>query len=1526
MTEPTSVLTFVTVCPFCGGETFSPLGERSDGVPVLQCERCRMGFVARRSADTSAFYSDAYYADAPSAAIGYSDYELVAEHSLAWAAELVRLLRPEGRVLDVGCATGHLLRSLGPAYETYGIEVNESLSRACAAAGIRMLGRDICDPGLRRRYSGFFDVITAIATLEHVADMRGAVEQIRDLLAPGGVLLFEVPLLSATEDNSVWFRSSLEHITYPTLEGLDHLFRDVFAAPLLGREVVIKDYASTFVGLAVRGDAEHRKLAAWLQHLLDTPVPELASPAERAFRLSFDLVHAASPAPDTVDLITDLPAARLTRPLLHRLAALWKTDLARVEALRQALEQFGDPALTALHGRLETVQAMLDRERALSARLEAGKARLEQELAARGRELAVRDSRMADLRDRLAARDSRIAGLQAELAASAARADALQAQLTRQEQTNRTLLASTSWRLAAPLRLLGRRLQRLPLSPGTGLWTSLRSAYRLLPLPRWTKERLVHAALRKGYLRPLPAPPGTAPGNGEDKDEPATVLLQEPWPATRPLVSVVIPCYNYGHWAGEAIDSLLAQTFQDFEILVVDGGSGAESLQALRALERPKTRIYYRTGRHFVGDNRNFGIARARGKYICCLDADDMLRPTYLEKALFLLETRAYDVVSTSIQTFGEETGVYGVKRFPVLADMVQGNHVPTCAVFRRDLWERAGGYQDNGIGRDYFYEDWRLWVRFAALGARIANIVDEPLFRYRVHSQGSLSKQNEAVPAIDRQREAVSAFNRDVLTAEAYERSEQRARQQIEVLDGLVNVQRMPAASAGSPTVLIALPFLIIGGAERLISEVAFHLRSRGYRLAVVTTLPVDPKHGDATEWLEPATAEIYHLPRFLDAADWKAFLFHLIAAKNVSLLWLTGSAFVYGLLPEIKAEWPRLKVIDLLFNTVGHTASNRKYSALIDLTLVENAEVQDWLHAAGELPERIVQVPSGVDLERYRPAPRADGALAELGIDPSAFIVGFSGRLSEEKSPETFLEIAGRCRDDPRLVFLMTGAGPLAEAVRQHAESLGLGKNLQLLGLVPDVRKILALYDVLVLPSRLDGRPVVVLESLALGVPVVASGVGALPELIQEGETGFLCAPGDVAAFADRIRWLAGHPGEHRRMSAAARAFAEAELDARRMFQRYEEALRTVLLGSGQEMAAVPRSFPPGKGRPVVLLLPFFTVGGAERVIETLLADWRAEDRTVAVFTTQPLDSGMADRSADLRALTPFCYSLRDLLPRERWLDTVAEALLALPRPVLFSVGCAWFYEAVEELKLRVPGLRTVDQLFNAVCHLDLNRAAAGSLDLTVTAYAGLAAMVLADGRPAARVETVYVGIEPPRAPAATEVAALRESLGVPPHGKLVAFVGRLAEEKRPDWVVRLGRELGQPDVTVLIVGDGPLSAVVDAGIRNEESLRWLRRVDAIEPVFAAADVVVLPSRFEGIPLTVMEALALGRPVVATNAGGLPELAGAPGLAIVDRDDFAAFVEAVRRFLHEAPQGISLPAGFSAAEMVRRYAEILD
>jgi len=210
----------VQSCPVCGSEKSSPLRPRADGVMVLRCDACSMGFVERHPADLGLLYSDEYYSQPENgAASGYEDYDAVAAHSLGWVESFIRLLRRSGRVLDVGCANGYLLDRLGAGFQRFGIEVNDEMARKCRAKGIDIIGSDICDSATAAAYRGSFDVVTAIATLEHLVDIRGALQRIRELLSPEGAFVFEVPLLSGSRDDETWFNSSLEHIHYPAALG-----------------------------------------------------------------------------------------------------------------------------------------------------------------------------------------------------------------------------------------------------------------------------------------------------------------------------------------------------------------------------------------------------------------------------------------------------------------------------------------------------------------------------------------------------------------------------------------------------------------------------------------------------------------------------------------------------------------------------------------------------------------------------------------------------------------------------------------------------------------------------------------------------------------------------------------------------------------------------------------------------------------------------------------------------------------------------------------------------------------------------------------------------------------------------------------------------------------------------------------------------------------------------------------------------------------------------------------------------------
>jgi glycosyltransferase involved in cell wall biosynthesis len=211
------------------------------------------------------------------------------------------------------------------------------------------------------------------------------------------------------------------------------------------------------------------------------------------------------------------------------------------------------------------------------------------------------------------------------------------------------------------------------------------------------------------------------------------------WPVKRPLVSVIIPCFNYGKFLSETIESVLNQTFSDFEIVVVDDGStDSYTREILSTLNKPKTRLISQKNQG-ISMARNNGIRNAEGKYICCLDADDLLTPTYLEKCVYLLETRQIDICYSWVQLFGADNLLWRTGPFRI-DELLKGNTVSTAAVFSRKAWKRAKGYSKK---MRKGYEDWEFWIRMARLGVG-GSVILEPLFLYRKHGVSMTSSTDK--------------------------------------------------------------------------------------------------------------------------------------------------------------------------------------------------------------------------------------------------------------------------------------------------------------------------------------------------------------------------------------------------------------------------------------------------------------------------------------------------------------------------------------------------------------------------------------------------------------------------------------------------------------------------------------------------------------------------------------------------------------------------------------------------------------
>jgi glycosyltransferase involved in cell wall biosynthesis len=157
-----------------------------------------------------------------------------------------------------------------------------------------------------------------------------------------------------------------------------------------------------------------------------------------------------------------------------------------------------------------------------------------------------------------------------------------------------------------------------------------------------------------------------------------------------------------------------------------------------------------------------------------------------------------------------------------------------------------------------------------------------------------------------------------------------------------------------------------------------------------------------------------------------------------------------------------------------------------------------------------------------------------AALGVPADAPLVGMIAALAPHKDHATLVEAARRV---PGAWFVAAGTGPTAEAVRAQVAQAGLAERFLLPGFVDDVPALLGALDVFVLSSYLEGLGTSVLDAQAAGVPVVATRVGGVPEMIEDGRNGWLVPARDPAALADALADALARPDEGRRRAAAAR-----------------------------------------------------------------------------------------------------------------------------------------------------------------------------------------------------------------------------------------------------------------------------------------------------------------------------------------------------------------------------------------------------
>lgn len=375
--------------------------------------------------------------------------------------------------------------------------------------------------------------------------------------------------------------------------------------------------------------------------------------------------------------------------------------------------------------------------------------------------------------------------------------------------------------------------------------------------------------------------------------------------------------------------------------------------------------------------------------------------------------------------------------------------------------------------------------------------------------------------------------------------------------------------AIEGPPTALFLMPFLAVGGAEKLLFDLLRGLPRERYRCLVVTLEPHRAELGQTVDDCRLLTDHLYTLGDWLPREAHADAVEHLIRRYNVrTLVSWNGTVLFYEASTAWRKRYPELRQVNQLFNHEGGWIAHYgpRFADSVDVHLAVNNRIGDALrNAYGVSEKKTVVIHHGVaippDPDPEERAQRRQKARLALNLPENACVVGSFMRMHPQKRPFDILALAKR---QPRNVhFLMVGGGPLDDEIDRELAANPLS-NLTRFPLRRDTDFLYDAVDVCLLPSDYEGLPVFLLDGLARSIPCVATAVGDVPFLLADGGGIAVEKPGDLDALEKAILTFGDPENRAKEGQRGRRIVAE-----RFGLERYVEAYRRAIFGEDEGQA---------------------------------------------------------------------------------------------------------------------------------------------------------------------------------------------------------------------------------------------------------------------------------------------------------------------------------------------------------------------
>jgi glycosyltransferase involved in cell wall biosynthesis len=345
------------------------------------------------------------------------------------------------------------------------------------------------------------------------------------------------------------------------------------------------------------------------------------------------------------------------------------------------------------------------------------------------------------------------------------------------------------------------------------------------------------------------------------------------------------------------------------------------------------------------------------------------------------------------------------------------------------------------------------------------------------------------------------------------------------------------------------------VGGQEKVALDLASRQRERGHEVLAVS-LAQGPE-GPLGAALRAAGVGAHTVGKLGPSLDptLPMRLGALLRRKGVEVVHAHNpQPLIYG---SLAAKLAGAAMIQTRHGVAHHSQRQdwlvRQATRLVDASVFVSRELAATLEGAGQVPGRQWVIENGVDLSRFYPDASGRAAMrAALGIPSEALVVGTVSRLTESKNVPGLVRAAAPLLGE-RTRLVIVGDGADRPAVERAMAESGQAGFIHALGARSDVAELVRAFDLFALFSRTEGHPIVVLEAMATAVPVLATPVGGIPGILDEGETGFLVPVDDEAALRARLQALLAAPADLISAGLRARAVALQRYAADRMVDEY-------------------------------------------------------------------------------------------------------------------------------------------------------------------------------------------------------------------------------------------------------------------------------------------------------------------------------------------------------------------------------------